>query len=169
MWTRRFALVSLVALGGCATSGTGVGTLQATGKPGDAPGSVEFDWRADADATHGTISATLPDGRVFSGPFVSEASVTHTTELGGADGYGYDTPGVYGRRDGPYWIYSDTGTTASRSYTGRVTAVLEEPGGERMACEFHLAEPTEGPAGGGTGACRLSGGEQITRAVLRGE
>lgn len=164
-------VVVLFALAGCATSGTGRGLLEATGKPGEAPGSVQFVWRAEPDATNGTISATLPDGRVFSGRFVSETSATRVSSGGDPflGSYGYTWPGSYGRSDAPYWIHSGGGSTIVRTYTGRVSAVLVEPGGERMSCEFELTRPTEGPAAGGSGACQTSGGEQITSAVLQGE
>lgn len=157
---RRMAMVLLLATG-CATSGVGAGLVEAPGKP-DAEGEAMFTWRADADATRGTIQAALPDGRVFQGSFLQVTSATVAEDLspyagaawGGPYGWGYG--GVYGH------------SSFVRHYSGRVIAQLAGPGGERMRCFFQLARPEDGPASGGVGECELSGGERIDYATLRG-
>jgi hypothetical protein len=156
------ALLALAWLGGCATTGTGQGTLAETGKP-EGAGDVAFEWRSGADTTRGTIAATLPDGRTFEGQFVQLVEDVQPEDLGqywsdlGApgvrwgSGYGFEPP------------------TTVRERTQRVVAQLQGPGGTRMRCQFDLAAPDRGPASGGFGACDLSTGETIERATLSGE
>lgn len=156
-WTVTVALVAWAGVIGCATSGVGSGRVDAPGKP-DAEGEATFTWRAEADATRGTIRATLPDGRVFRGRFVQATSATMVQDIGGywgADGWGYG---------GPY-----DSTAFVRHYSGQVLAQLEGPSGERMRCNFQLARPEDGPQSGGIGECQLSSGERISYATLRGE
>lgn len=152
-------LLAACAVAGCATSGLGEGHVEAPGKP-EAEGEAQFSWRADADATRGTIRAVLPDGRVFSGQFMQVTSTTVAQDLGPYWGGPY-TWG-YG---GPYYDYS----TFVRHYSGRVIAQLDGPSGEVMRCRFLLARPEDGPQSGGVGDCELSSGEHIEYATLRGE
>ena len=53
--------------------------------------------------------------------------------------------------------------------TGRVIATLTGPDGQRMRCNFQLADPEAGPQSGGMGDCELSTGERIEDATLRGQ
>lgn len=142
---------------GCATSGYGSGRVDAPGKPG-AEGEATFTWRAEANATRGTIRATLPDGRTFTGSFMQVTSATMVQDISGywgAGGWGYG---------GPY-----DSTAFVRHYSGRVLAQLDGPSGERMRCHFQLGRPEDGPQSGGIGSCELSSGERIEYATLRGE
>ncbi|UJR82479.1 hypothetical protein [Sandaracinus amylolyticus] len=152
-----FGLVTLIlSAGGCATSGGGSGTLE-TGKP-DQTEPVAFQWNAAPDATHGTIQAELLDGRDFSGEFLQVTTETRATDL---DPY-WD---VWG---GPWYGMADD-TTFVRHYTGRVIAQLTGPEGQRMRCNFQLADPEAGPQSGGMGECELSTGERVEDATLRGQ
>jgi hypothetical protein len=156
--------IAIAAAGaaGCATTGFGSGRVAAPGKP-EAEGEASFRWRAEPDATRGTINAVLPDGRIFRGSFLQVVSTTVAQDLdpywsawgGPWHGWGYSG------------IYNDT--MFVRHYTGRVIAQLTGPEGERMRCRFVLARPEDGPASGGVGDCELSSGETIEYAALRGE
>ncbi|UJR86253.1 hypothetical protein [Sandaracinus amylolyticus] len=156
-------VVSVLALGACATSGSGRGELQTVGKQRE--GDVEFAWIAEPDATRGDISATLPDGRVFRGTFLQITSSTLTSDVSPYwTTWGHAWYGGYGY---PLMYYDYPGFV--RTYSGRVIAQLEGPGEERMRCAFVLARPEDGPASGGMGDCEISTGEQIEYATLRGQ
>jgi hypothetical protein len=163
---RRSLLASwMLAAQACATSGLGSGVLVTGGQA--SPGSVLFAWRASPDATRGTISAALPDGREFSGDFLQVTSTTVAQDLrpyyGGwyGGGYGYGGYGYGGYGSGVY------GSRAYiRRYTGHVIAQLASPSGERMRCDFQLARPENGPRSGGAGQCEISDGTRIEYAEL---
>lgn len=162
MRTTIAAVLGALGLCACATSGVGSGRLVSPGKP-ESEGPVELTWRAAPDATHGTISAILPDGRTFQGDFLQVTQTTLDRDLRpywsswGSPWYGWGYAGAY-----------DT-VTFVRHYSGRVIAQLEGPSGEHMRCRFVLARPESGPQSGGQGECELSTGERIDYAVLRGE
>ena len=46
-------------------------------------------------------------------------------------------------------------------YTGRVVANLSAPSGVHMRCNFQLASPDAGMAGGGAGQCQMPDGKTI--------
>ncbi|UJR87201.1 hypothetical protein [Sandaracinus amylolyticus] len=157
---RNTTIILAAALVGCGTTGVGDGVLERDGKPEEG-GDVAFTWRADPNATEGSIHAVLPDGRAFDGRFMQVHSSVVREDLG------------------PYWSswaapsYSE-GTTYhdasfDRVYSGRMVAQLRGPEGQRMRCVFQLARPEEGPEAGGAGRCQLSTGERIEYAELREE
>ena len=152
---------ALAVLAGCATTRSGQGTLRDRGKPDEA-GAVSFEWRSGVDTTRGTIAATLPDGRAFEGQFIQLVENVAPEDLGQ---YWSDlgAPGV--RWGGGYGFEPPEEV---RERTQRVVAQLEGPGGAQMRCQFDLAAPDRGPSSGGFGTCRLSTGETIEHATLRG-
>jgi hypothetical protein len=127
------ALCVGAALGGCATIGSGSGTVASTGAP------VTFAWQGQ-DPMDGTITATLADGRTFSGTFEQLAP------------RGYLGSWVKDSKD------------ADDIASSRVVARLESPAGERMACRFRLDNRVGGIVEGARGECRFGG--QTIAAVL---
>ena len=143
----------LLFVAGCTTMGTGYGTTADGGNP------VRFNWTS-SDEVSGTMSATLPDGSLYTGPFFQLTSTTTVDTLGPqwtgwGPAWGYGS--VYAR--GPGWGYGegilDGGTESATHYTGRVVADLADSGGKHIRCKFHLVHPSGGMAGGGLGACQL--------------
>jgi hypothetical protein len=136
----RFAFRSLsaalcmgAALGACSTMGTGSGMVAASGAP------VRFTWHA-TDPANGTLSATLADGREFTGTF-------HQLVPRGYLGTWVKFPKDY-----------------EDNHSNRVTARLRAADGERMGCLFHLHNTVGGIVEGATGECRF--GDNSIEAVL---
>jgi hypothetical protein len=158
--TRMILLAAIVVLAhGCMTQGTGAGLL-VTGGRARSTSNVSFAWRASPDATRGTITAALPDGRVFTGDFRQvTANATQDVPVqpwsDSWNGTGFDS-GVS--------MYSRSAYV--RRYSGHVIAELQGPNHQRMRCDFVLSRPENGPAAGGMGQCELSNGERIDYATL---
>jgi hypothetical protein len=138
-------LVLLAA--GCASTGSGYGTSPS----GD---EATFRWDAKSDIT-GTLTATMPGGPVYSGPYFEVTSETRVESL---------SPLWEGWRPGwrgwPYWSAVPAQGFVTE-YTGKVVANLAASNGERMRCRFRLIRPAEGMAGGGEGECQLPNGESL--------
>ena len=137
-----------LALGACTTMGTGTGSLGADNKP------VNFAWQSTDGGTSGTMTATLADGKTFSGPYVqatSEARSDAFAPMWAGWNYGW-----------PDWTWGDMPMTSfSTVYSGRVMANLQATDGKRMRCHFQLNNPAAGMEAGGQGHCQLQGGGNI--------
>jgi len=152
MTTRALAAISpslvLLAVAGCASSGSGYGVTR-TGRE-----DAVFHWDATNDVT-GTLTATMPGGRTYSGDYFQVTSETRVEGL---------APLWYGWRPGwrgwPYWT-AVPGPDFITEYSGKVVANLAANDGDRMRCRFQLIRPSEGIAGGGQGQCQLPNGEAI--------
>jgi hypothetical protein len=135
-------LCAAIALAACTTIGTGSGSL------GDKP--VSFAWKSTDGGTTGTMTANLPDGKTFSGPYLQVTSEARTEDFAPMwAGWGY------GWRDWNWGPYPATGFTTL--YTNRVMANLKSADGQRMRCHFNLNHPYDGMVGGGQGQCQLRG------------
>lgn len=152
-WARRSVarvalLCTAVALSACTTLGSGTGSLQ----PGAAP--VNFAWKSTDGGITGTMSATLSDGRTFTGPYLEITSNARSVDL---------TPMWIGWRRGwadwPGWGLPDDFIITQ--YSGRATANLQATNGERMRCSFYLNQPNAGMGGGGQGQCQLANGRSV--------
>jgi hypothetical protein len=133
---------------GCTTMGTGYGN-SATGK-----NPVNFNWTSH-DEVSGTLNATMPDGKTYSGQFFQITTDTTVDNLGPLwAGWG---PGW--RRGG--WGYWDAGPEFVKHYTGKVVANLQTPDGTYMRCTFRLVHPSSGMSGGGQGNCQTPDGSDI--------
>ena len=143
-----------VMLAACTTMGEGTGSM-----PGGAP--VNFDWISKDGGMTGTMTATLPDGSAFSGPFMQISSTARIDTL---------DPLWHGWRRGwsdwRYWgAFPDTAFVTR--YSGRVVANLSGPAGRRLRCRFHLNAPEAGMRGGGQGECQASDGREIDAVFAR--
>ncbi|NUO54411.1 MAG: hypothetical protein HOV80_36675 [Polyangiaceae bacterium] len=149
-------LSSIVALAlpsiGCVTEGTAVGEAESPAHHD--VGRTTFEWKSDlADRTNGDIAGRLPDGTEYSGRYrqtVAEPAAGATT----VDWEG--NPSQYDSR------------ADATVYTREVIARLKSADGRKeLRCTFTLAQPKEGPAGGGTGMCSVSDGETVEGVVLK--
>src|SRR5262245_43501094 len=112
----------LLAAAGCASSGSGYG-LSPSG------GEATFHWDAKTDLT-GTLTATMPGGREYTGPYFE---VTNETRVEGL------APLWYGWRPGwrgwPGWEPVPAQGVVTE-YTGTVVANLAANTGERRRRRF---------------------------------
>ena len=149
---RAFLAGTGIALGACTSMGGGSGFV--------APGNeaVTFTWKSDdGSGTSGRMSATLADGRIFSGDYLE---ITHQTATADLE---------------PVWNQWDRAVSDMESmedmpmppfgsatvYSGRVLANLRSADGQRLDCRFHLNVPSTGMAGGGQGKCKLQDGGSV--------
>jgi hypothetical protein len=141
-------LLTVACAGGCATMGTGSGVTASGAHP------VRFNWQSYDDVS-GSITATLPDGKAYTGKYFQVTRDTDVSDLGPLwAGWG---PGW--RMGG--WRDWDPGPQFITHYSGRVLANLTASGGGYMRCRFQLVHPDEGMAGGGQGECQLPNGLHI--------
>src|SRR5260370_24512082 len=142
------ACIAAALLAACTAAGTGSGTVEPGGKP------VSFSWKSEDAGETGTMTATLPDGRTFTGPFLQVKSTARREAF---------EPLWVGWRPGwPDWPFTAVPATEFVTvYSGRAIANLEGPGGQRMRCRFHLNHPDSGMRGGGQGECKLADGHAI--------
>jgi hypothetical protein len=145
----KLGLPLLAALAaGCTSMGTGVGS---TASGADA---VTFNWKS-SDSVSGTMSATLSDGKTYSGQFFQ---ITKDTTVNGVGPLWSGWAPGWGGWDNWEAVPSPSFIT---HYTGRVMANLGAPSGEHMRCKFQLARPSDGMAGGGSGQCQMPDGKTI--------
>ncbi len=142
----------------CTTMGTG------TGEAPDQKLTANFTW-TESGAVRGTMVASLSNGQVFQGPFFQITQESQVSDYGplwtgwGA-GWGWHRPWAgwgWGWAGWGPWGPNDETIT---HYTGQVLANLQGPGGF-MRCNFTLARPSSGMAGGGLGQCQLPAGTMI--------
>jgi hypothetical protein len=150
--TAKLGLPLLVALAaGCTTMGTGFGSTATGTNP------VNFSWKS-TDGVSGSMSASLSDGKTYTGQFFQITSDTTVDNLGPLwTGWGYGGRGRWGGD----WGFWDAGPEFVTHYSGRVVANLATPDGQHMRCKFQLVHPQDGMAGGGTGQCQLPQGNTI--------
>lgn len=153
------AALIAIAAAGCTTSGFGTGQ-SSSGNLG-----ATFNW-TETGGTHGTMVASLSNGQVFQGQFfqITAESVSDYGPLwtgwgagwGWGHGWGAHAWGWGWDGWGPWGPSMQTIT----HYSGQVLANLQGPGGF-MRCDFRLASPSSGMAGGGAGNCQLPTGTII--------
>lgn len=148
---------------GCTTMGTGTGSTPSGASP------TTFSWKS-SDGVSGTISASMSNGKKYSGQYFQITKDTTVDTIGplwtGWGGWG----GWGGRRWGGDWDYwgADTSPDFITHYTGRVVANLAGPGGSHMRCQFQLVRPDNGMNGGGIGQCQLPDGTTIDANFPKG-
>ena len=136
----------------CTSMGSGSGFV--------APGNeaVSFSWKsADGSGTSGQMSATLADGKIFSGDYLE---ITRQAATPGLDPLweGWDR-GAWNGWPGDEPMMPAFGS--STVYSGRVLANLRAADGQRMRCRFHLNVPSQGMSGGGQGKCQLENSRSV--------
>jgi hypothetical protein len=152
--TVKLGLPLLVILAaGCTTMGTGFGSTATGSSP------VNFSWKS-SDTVSGSMSASLSDGKTFTGQFFQITTDTTVDNLGPLwDGWGgYGPRGRFGGGDFGFW---DAGPEFITHYSGKVVANLATPDNQHMRCTFQLVHPSDGMAGGGRGKCQLPKGKTI--------
>jgi hypothetical protein len=136
---------------GCTSMGTGVGSTPSGADP------VNFSWKS-SDSVSGTMTATLSDGKAYSGQFFQITKDTTVNSVGPLwSGW---SPG-WGGWDGWEGWGAAPSTSFITHYSGRVVANLGAPSGEHIRCKFQLAHPSDGMAGGGSGQCQMPDGKTI--------
>jgi hypothetical protein len=156
-------LVIATATTACQHSGGGAGTLEAPAAQGggsQAKGTVAFTWHSKADPSKGSIQATMPNGKQFSGTYLQ------VTSRATADDYG----AYYGVWRDPGWgspWYNGPSAGFVTMYSGQAVAHLKADNGTRMRCKFALREPESGLAGGGDGDCQLTDNRTVFDARLK--
>ncbi|MDB5862634.1 MAG: hypothetical protein JWO70_440 [Betaproteobacteria bacterium] len=159
----RVALSTLLCAGialmsACTSIGTGSGSVA----PGGAP--VNFSWKSTNGGTSGTMSATLDDGKTYSGSYLQ---ITHQVSTQGFEwDRGWSAWGA-GWNDWDGWGPFPMDAFATE-YSDRVTATLQDADGQRMRCTFHLNTPVDGMTGGGQGKCQLRNGRTVDAVFPRG-
>ena len=142
-------LLAIAFTAGCTTTGTGFGATSSGKDP------VTFSWKSSDDVS-GSMTATLADGKTYTGQFFQITRDTTVDSLGPLwAGWGGGRFGGFGF---DYWGDDDSFIT---KYTGRVVANLAAPDGSHMRCNFQLADPVDGMSGGGSGQCQLPDGKTI--------
>jgi len=140
---------------GCTTMGTGTGSTASGGSP------TQFSWKS-SDGVSGTMTATLADGKTYSGQFFQ---ITKDTTV---DSIGPLWVGWGGRRGWGYWG-ADPSPDFITQYSGRVVANLGASTGNHLRCQFQLVHPSEGMEGGGSGQCQFPDGTTIDANFPRGQ
>lgn len=146
------SLIAASTLLGCTTMGQGSGFIPASKSHDQA---VAFNWKSKNGGQSGTLSATLPNRKVFSGPFFQITSQTEVDDIEPLwNGWDY---GWFG------WNYWDPRHEIGfiTRYSGKVVANLVSSSGDHMRCRFHLGHPYQGMSGGGDGECQLQNQEQL--------
>ena len=160
--TFRWLLPLVVVLPmGCATQGIARGELEsATGPHGHPLGPVAFSWHSDGTRpTSGTMVAKLPTGQTFEGLFVEPRDEPEGFGTLPADvPLGWEFDAAFNGRP---CADSPMDDEFMGRCTGHLLAALQADDGTWLWCDLVLKRPIAGPAGGGTGRCQLSNGEQI--------
>jgi len=146
--------VAALGLAACVTTGTGVGRTRNNDV------SASFAWKSTDDRT-GTLTASLSDGKTYSGKFFQITSESRIDDLGPLWG-GWHR----GWRGWAYWD-AEPSQAFITHYSGRVVANLDGPDATHMRCRFQLIKPTDGMAGGGEGKCQLPSGQDINATFAR--
>ncbi|MGZ5904992.1 MAG: hypothetical protein ACXWKQ_06575 [Reyranella sp.] len=145
--------LAAIALTACTVTGTGSGIIA----PGNVP--VTFAWQSKDGGSTGTMSARLPDGRAYAGPFLQVKSTARIDDI---------SPFWVGWRPGwTDWLWGPPGPDFITVYSGRVIANLQGPDGQYLRCRFQLNDPASGMSGGGQGQCNLSDGRTIDAVFPR--
>lgn len=153
----RLAAESALAIAAAGCTTMGIGTGQSTTQNITAT----FTW-TETGVTEGTMVASLSDGQVFQGPFFQVTQESRVDDFGPLwDGWGpnwawHQPWSGWGRGWAGWGPWGPNDETVTH-YTGQVLANLQGTSGF-MRCNFTLAQPSSGMAGGGLGECQLPAG-----------
>jgi hypothetical protein len=152
------AIVMGLSLGACTTMGTGSGSTA----QGDNP--VSFAWKSKDGGVTGTMTATLANGSVYTGPYLEITNTAQSDQF--YPMWAGWTPGWNDWGYGGFGAFPLNGGTTT-TYSGKVTANLTGPGSQRMRCRFDLNDPVAGMGGGGQGKCQIAGGATVDAVFPR--
>jgi len=145
-------MVGLAALTACQMSNANSPPLRSGAKS-----LVTIAWSAD-DEESGALTATLPDGRVFRGPYLRIARSMPPSRLDPLL-EGWATPWNF-------WVYWERpyAIAFANYYHGRLLANLKAEAGDRLRCNFALARASKTPTGGERGVCQFADGRLVEAA-----
>jgi hypothetical protein len=140
--------IAALAMSACAMTSDG---LELKPEGAGAQALVTIDWSSSDDFS-GTMTASLPDGRLFIGSYVWITAETQVELLeplwqGWTAGYG--------------WRHWQSGPDFARYYSGEILASLRAANGERMRCRFRTVDRSSGMSGGGEGKCQFASGNTL--------
>jgi hypothetical protein len=142
--------VAVLAMGGCTCTSDGL-ELESPSEDKRADISIEWD---GIDGFAGTMTATVADGRAYSGSYLLITPDARPDQLAPL-WEGWDAS-----RGWRSW-HQQTGSGFVETYDGLVLANLDAMRGDRMRCRFLLDFPSLGIDGGGAGKCQFFGGKTI--------
>ena len=152
-----WALVIVVGLAGCVTTGSIGGRLSVPGEP---VAGVTFSFQSERFGEGGRLTVALPGGEYFSGRYLQITS-TSTTDVVQPISMFWGPRWHHWGPFGPPWMEEGDHTAFVRNYSGKVVATLFGDKGNTMRCRFQLTNPEAGLSSGGVGECQVSNGGKI--------
>ncbi len=144
-FTGAFASIAALAVSACAITSDGL-ELSPEAEAGQP--FVTADWRSSDDLS-GTMTVSVSDGRVFTGPYVWITAETQAALL---------EPLWQGWSADHGWRHWQPGPDFVNHYRGEILASLHAANGERLRCRFRSLNRASGMSGGGHSACQFSDG-----------
>ncbi|MBI4379632.1 MAG: hypothetical protein HY574_00335 [candidate division NC10 bacterium] len=156
-WESICALVIVVGLAGCVTTGSIGGRLSVPGEP---VAGVTFSFQSERFGEGGRLFVILPSGEYFSGRYLQITSTSTADVVQPISMFWGPRWHPWGPFDPP-WIEEGDHTTFVRNYSGKVVATLFGDKDNTMRCRFQLTNPEAGLSSGGVGECQVSNGGTI--------
>lgn len=147
---RAIMSVAVLTVSGCTCTSDGL-ELDAPAK--DRRSDISVEWRS-VDGFAGTMTATVADGRAYSGSYLAITPDVRADQLAPL------WEGWTASRGWRSW-HPETGPDFFETYDGMVLANLGTARGDRLRCRFQLDFPSLGMNGGGAGECQYSGGRTV--------
>ena len=151
------ALVIVVGLAGCVTTGSIGGRLSVPDEP---VAGVTFSFQSERFGEGGRLFVILPSGEYFSGRYLQITS-TSTADVVQPISMFWGPRWHPWEPFGPPWVEEGDHTTFVRNYSGKVVATLFGDKDNTMRCRFQLTNPEAGLSSGGVGECQISNGGKI--------
>jgi hypothetical protein len=143
-----FVSIASLAMASCAITSDG---LELEHEDGGEPAVATFRSQSSNEVT-GTMTTSLADGRLFTGPYFRIALETPVDQL---------APLWEGWSSAVGWRHWQPGPRFVKQYSGKILASLVAANGDRMRCQFRLAQPSSGMVSGADGKCQLSDGMAV--------
>ena len=147
-----FSSVAALAVSACAITSEG---LEFKPESAGERVAVIFEWRSSDDLS-GTMTASLADGRLFSGPYFR---ITPQTQVDQLDPLWEGWSGSNG------WRHWEPQASFVKHSSGKVLTNVRATNGERMRCQLTLLRPSSGLSGGAEGACQFTDGITVDATV----
>lgn len=153
--TGALASIAATALSACAITSEG---LEFTPDREGVQALATFSWHGIDDLS-GTMTASFPDGRLFSGSYVWITAETQPDLL---------EPLWQGWTGNHGWRHWEPGPDFVQYYRGDILATLSAANGERMRCRFKAGNRSSGMSGGGQGTCQFADGNSFDASFAPG-